>query len=76
MTKAPRARVGDLIMIEGHRLGESRRMGEILEVLEPGEHERYRVRWDDDHESIFTPGNDALIQHVEHAANEPARDGS
>lgn len=76
MTKAPRARVGDLIVIEGHRLGESRRLGEILEVLEPGEHERYRVRWDDGHESIFTPGNDALIQHVEHAANEPARDGS
>lgn len=73
MAKASHAHVGDLIVIAGHRLGESRRMGEILEVLEPAEHERYRVRWDDGHESIFTPGNDALIQHVEHAADPPAR---
>jgi len=41
------AEVGDLVVIDGHRVGGSRRIGEILAVLgEPG-HEHYRVRWDD-----------------------------
>jgi len=62
MAKALRAKVGDLIVIEGHRVAESRRIGEILEVLGTADREHYRVRWDDDHESIFTPGSDAVIQ--------------
>jgi Domain of unknown function (DUF1918) len=40
--------------------------GEILEVLGSGEHEHYRVQWEDGHESVFTPGSDAVIRHVEH----------
>jgi hypothetical protein len=59
-------RVGDVVVVEGHRVGEGRRVGEILEVLgEPG-HEHYRVRWDDDHESVFYPSSDAVIQHSKH----------
>jgi len=27
-------------------------------------HEIYRVRWDDDHESVFHPGSDATIKHA------------
>lgn len=57
------ARAGDLIAIHGHRVGEIARVGEILEVLDPGGREHYRVRWDDGHESIFTPGSDAVIRH-------------
>jgi Domain of unknown function (DUF1918) len=64
-------RVGDLIVIHGHRLGESQRLGEILEVLGSGEHEHYRVQWDDGRESIFTPGSDAAIRHVRAADDEP-----
>jgi hypothetical protein len=71
MARAPRAQVGDLIVIEGHRLGESRRIGEILEVLGTAEHEHYRVRWDDGRESIFTLGNDAVIRHAQHPEDEP-----
>ena len=53
---------GDLIEIHGHRVGEKARLAEILEVLgEPG-HEHYRVRWDDDRESIFFPSSDATIR--------------
>jgi hypothetical protein len=53
---------GDLIVIHGHRVGESSRTAEILEVLgEPG-HEHYRVRWEDDRETIYYPGGDATIQ--------------
>lgn len=50
-------------MVEEHHLGEGRRVCEILEVLDPGPHERYRVRWDDGHEAIFFPGNDAHIRY-------------
>jgi len=64
MTHDSHAQVGDLIEIHGHKLGETARTGEILEVLGTGEHEHYRVRWEDDHESIFTPGSDAVIRHV------------
>ena len=56
--------VGDVIVIEGHRLGESPRKGEILEVLGGPGHEHYRVRWDDDRETIFYPSNDATIHRA------------
>jgi hypothetical protein len=56
--------VGDLVVIAGHRVGEQERIGEILEVLGAPSHERYRVRWDDGHESLFYPGSDATIRHA------------
>jgi hypothetical protein len=57
-----RARVGDLIVIEGHHVGDTRRTGEILEVLGDAEHEHYRVRWED-HESLFYPASgDATVK--------------
>jgi hypothetical protein len=53
---------GDVVIVEGHRVGEGRRIGEILEVLGVPGREHYRVRWDDDHESVFYPSTDAVIQ--------------
>ena len=45
-------------------MGESTRTAEILEVLgEPG-HEHYRVRWEDDRETIYYPGDDATIKRA------------
>jgi len=59
--KGKPARVGDEIVITGHAVGDAPRTAEILEVLgEPG-HERFRVRWEDGHESIFFPADDATI---------------
>ena len=56
------ARVGDEIVITGHTVGDAPRTAEILEVLgEPGR-ERFRVRWEDGHESIFFPADDAIIR--------------
>ena len=49
-----RAHVGDLVIVEGHRVGEARRIGEILEVLGEAGHEHYRVRWDDDHKGLLS----------------------
>jgi Domain of unknown function (DUF1918) len=60
-------RVGAVIEIHEHRLGEKPRTGEILEVLGGPEHEHYRVRWDDGHESIFYPSGDATIRQAKTA---------
>lgn len=61
--KTAGTRVGAVIEIHGHRLGE-KRTGEILEVLGESAHEHYRVRWDDGHESIFYPSGDATIRQA------------
>lgn len=55
------ARVGDEIVITGHSVGDAPRTAEILEVLGEAGHERFRVRWEDGHESIFFPADDATI---------------
>jgi hypothetical protein len=57
-------RVGDLVVVEGRRVGQGRRIGEILEVLGESGHEHYRVRWDADRESVFYPSSDATIQRA------------
>jgi hypothetical protein len=59
------AAVGDLIEITGHAVGDSPRTAEILEVLGGTGHEHFRVRWEDGHESIYFPAEDAVIKRVE-----------
>jgi Domain of unknown function (DUF1918) len=61
------AAVGDVVVIEGHHVGDSHRAGEILEVLGSRGHEHYRVRWDDDRETIFYPSSDATLRKHEAA---------
>jgi Domain of unknown function (DUF1918) len=61
-TTTPKGHVGDVIVVEQHHRGEGRQMCEILEVLDPGGHERYRVRWDDGRESIYFPSTDAHVR--------------
>jgi hypothetical protein len=56
------ARVGDEIVITGHSVGDAPRTAVILEVLGGPGHEHFRVRWEDGHESIFFPGEDALVR--------------
>ena len=55
------ARPGDQIVVAGHSVGQSQRSAEIIEVLGETGHERFRVRWEDGHESILSPGDDAVI---------------
>jgi Ala-tRNA(Pro) deacylase len=62
-THEPRS--GDLVTVHGHRVGEVGRTGEIVEVLGEAGHLHYKVRWEDGHESVFYPGNDATIRHVD-----------
>jgi hypothetical protein len=48
------ARVGDGIIFESERVGQPPHSGTIEEVLRE-QPPRYRVRWQDGHESIVTP---------------------
>lgn len=53
---------GDRILVESEQVGQTTREGEILEVIEGELAIRYRVRWQDGHESVFTPsGGSARI---------------
>ncbi len=54
------AHVGD--WIETHGLhGEPARRGQIVELLGHEGHEHYRVRWDEQHESILYPADGVII---------------
>ncbi len=48
-------KVGDRIIVESEHVGTPTREGEILEVIQGEVGVRYRVRWADGHETIFTP---------------------
>lgn len=62
------ARVGDRIVIRGHRVGQPLRDGEVLEVRGPDGGPPYIVRWEDNgHETLFFPGSDADVEHLAHS---------
>lgn len=48
-------KTGDRIAVETERVGQSEREGEVLEVLHGTAGISIRVRWSDEHESIFRP---------------------
>jgi hypothetical protein len=56
------AKRGDHIVLESQSVGTPTREGEILEVIAGEISVRYRVRWQDGHESVLTPsGGSARI---------------
>jgi hypothetical protein len=57
---ASTARVGDWIETRGLH-GRPSRRGEIVELLGSAGHEHYRVRWDEQHESIVYPTDGVII---------------
>ena len=54
------ARVGDQIEARGLH-GQPSRRGEIIELLGIAGHEHYRVRWDEQHESIVYPSDGVIV---------------
>ena len=53
-------KVGDRVEAESESTERPPRSGVVEEVLEGGPSPRYRIRWDDGHESIYTPSAGAL----------------
>ena len=65
-------KVGDRVILESERTGQTARAGEILEVLGAGEGVHYRVRWEDGHETtIFPSGGSMTIVHKATKAGVP-----
>jgi hypothetical protein len=54
------ARPGDWLEARGIH-GELPRRGEILEIIGRPGHERYRVQWDEQHESIVFPADGVSV---------------
>ena len=56
------ARAGDRLEVRGIH-GEPPRRGEIMEILGRSGHEHFRVRWDEQHESIVYPADGVRVVH-------------
>ena len=52
--------VGDRVTAEAESTDRKSRCGVVEEVLGRDPSPRYRIRWDDGHESIYTPAGGAL----------------
>ena len=55
-------RQGDTVVVSAHRVGDSARVGEILEVLGEPDHVHYRVRWNAGNEGVLYPSHDVTIR--------------
>ena len=53
-------KVGNRVKVESESTAQRPRMGVIEEVVRDAPSPRYRIRWDDGHESIYTPAAGAL----------------
>jgi hypothetical protein len=51
---------GDRVQVESESTGRAPRTGVVEEVVQGTVNPRYRIRWDDGHESIYTPAVGAL----------------
>jgi hypothetical protein len=58
------AHAGDWVEVSGLH-GQPPRRGQIIELLGREGHEHYRVRWDEQHESLLYP-TDGVIIHASH----------
>jgi hypothetical protein len=52
--------VGKRVVAESESTNRSPRQGVVEEVLRGDPSPRYRIRWDDGHESVYTPASGAL----------------
>jgi hypothetical protein len=53
-------KAGDRVIVESESTERPARTGVIEEVVRKPPSPRYRIRWDDGHESIYTPAAGAL----------------
>ncbi|MFF7752310.1 DUF1918 domain-containing protein [Streptomyces sp. NPDC007971] len=56
------ASVGDRILVHGRIVGQHDRTAEIIEVLGTDGGPPYRVRFDDGHETLMSPGPDTVVR--------------
>lgn len=56
------ASVGDRLLVHGRTVGQQDQTAEIVEVLGEDGAPPYRVRFEDGHESIMSPGPDSVVR--------------
>ncbi len=56
------ANVGDRLQVHGRTVGQHDRVAEIVEVLGVHGEPPYRVRFEDGHETVMSPGPDAVVR--------------
>jgi hypothetical protein len=61
---------GDHVLLEAESTERPPRRGVVEEVVRDEPHPRYRIRWEDGHESIYTPAAGALT--LAEAAGRPS----
>ncbi|KAE8395795.1 hypothetical protein BDV23DRAFT_144830 [Aspergillus alliaceus] len=54
---------GDRLIFHGRVVGQRDHVVEIIEVLGPNGSPPYRVRYENGHETIMSPGPDSVIDH-------------
>lgn len=63
-----KANIGDRLIVEGTRVGQARRIGEIIALRHQDGTPPYVVRWLDGHEGLFFPGSDSRVEAAPVAA--------
>lgn len=67
------AKPGDVVVVHGHSTGDPGRTGVIVEVLDAATgREHYRVRWDEEHETLYWPGSDATVRPAKRPRRTPS----
>jgi hypothetical protein len=61
--------VGEHVVAESESTDRPPRRGVVEEVVREAPHPRYRIRWDDGHETIYTPAAGALRADAPTPAN-------
>ncbi|MER7175443.1 DUF1918 domain-containing protein [Streptomyces mesophilus] len=57
------ASVGDMLLVHGRVVGQQDRVAEVIEVLGPDGTPPFRVRFEDGHETLMSPGPDTVVRH-------------
>ncbi|GGW90471.1 DUF1918 domain-containing protein [Streptomyces chryseus] len=57
---------GDQLLVHGRTVGHEDKVAKIVEVLGSEGNPPYRVRFDDGHEALVSPGPDSVVRHTAH----------
>lgn len=62
---------GDRLLVHGRTVGQEDRVAKIVEVMGKHGEPPYRVRFEDGHETVMSPGPDAVVQHEQEDRPQP-----
>ncbi|WP_255952882.1 DUF1918 domain-containing protein [Streptomyces odontomachi] len=54
---------GDQLLVHGRVVGQEDKVAQIVEVLGHDGNPPFRVRFEDGHEAVMSPGPDSVVRH-------------